>query len=43
MTPLRRVGAPADIANVVAFLASDQAGFVTGQTLYVDGGISLGV
>ncbi|WP_280338513.1 3-oxoacyl-ACP reductase FabG [Nocardia neocaledoniensis] len=38
VTPLRRVGAPADIANVVAFLASDQAGFVTGQTLYVDGG-----
>ncbi|MFC8382082.1 3-oxoacyl-ACP reductase FabG [Nocardia sp. NPDC057272] len=38
ITPLRRVGVPADIANVVAFLASDDAGFVTGQTLYVDGG-----
>ncbi|WP_181696422.1 3-oxoacyl-ACP reductase FabG [Nocardia sp. GTS18] len=38
ITPLRRVGTPADIANVVAFLASDDAGFVTGQTLYVDGG-----
>ncbi|MFF0543953.1 3-oxoacyl-ACP reductase FabG [Nocardia thailandica] len=38
VTPLRRVGTPEDIANVVAFLASDQAGFVTGQTVYVDGG-----
>lgn len=38
ITPLRRVGHPADIANVVAFLASDDAGFVTGQTIYVDGG-----
>ncbi|MFD3508921.1 SDR family oxidoreductase [Nocardia sp. NPDC058666] len=38
ITPLRRVGQPADIANVVAFLASDNAGFVTGQTVYVDGG-----
>ncbi|MEV6426134.1 3-oxoacyl-ACP reductase FabG [Nocardia sp. NPDC051463] len=38
ITPLRRVGTPTDIANVVAFLASDDAGFVTGQTLYVDGG-----
>ncbi|MFI6869529.1 3-oxoacyl-ACP reductase FabG [Nocardia sp. NPDC050406] len=38
ITPLRRVGTPADIANVVAFLASDNAAFVTGQTLYVDGG-----
>ncbi|MGW4634419.1 3-oxoacyl-ACP reductase FabG [Nocardia sp. NPDC004415] len=38
ITPLRRVGTPEDIANVVAFLASDDAGFVTGQTVYVDGG-----
>ncbi|PRZ40396.1 3-oxoacyl-[acyl-carrier protein] reductase [Antricoccus suffuscus] len=37
-TPLRRVGQPEDIANVVAFLASDASGFVTGQTLYVTGG-----
>ncbi|NNH72200.1 3-oxoacyl-ACP reductase FabG [Nocardia uniformis] len=38
ITPLRRVGRPEDIANVVSFLASDNAAFVTGQTIYVDGG-----
>jgi 3-oxoacyl-[acyl-carrier protein] reductase len=36
--PLRRVGEPEDIANVIAFLVSDDASFVTGQTIYVDGG-----
>ncbi len=40
-TPVRRVGQPEDIATAVSFLASDEASFVTGQTLYVDGGRKL--
>lgn len=39
LTPLRRVGTPADIVGPVLFLASKAADFVTGQTLYVDGGV----
>lgn len=41
-TPLGRLGKPEDIANAYAFLASDQASFITGTTLNVDGGIILG-
>jgi NAD(P)-dependent dehydrogenase (short-subunit alcohol dehydrogenase family) len=41
-TPLRRLGTPEDVADVVAFLASDAARFITGQTVYVDGGITAG-
>ncbi len=37
-TPLRRVGQPEEIASVVAFLASEDASYVSGQTLYVNGG-----
>lgn len=40
--PMGRFGQPAEIAAVVAFLASDDAGFMTGQTVFVDGGASLG-
>jgi enoyl-[acyl-carrier protein] reductase III len=40
-TPLQRVGTPADIANVVAFLCSEDAAWICGQTLTVDGGLSL--
>jgi NAD(P)-dependent dehydrogenase (short-subunit alcohol dehydrogenase family) len=39
-TPLGRVGTPSDIARAVAFLASEDASFITGQTLAVDGGWS---
>jgi 3-oxoacyl-[acyl-carrier protein] reductase len=38
-TPLRRLGNPADITDVVAFLASEDARWVTGQSIRVDGGI----
>lgn len=41
-TPLKRLGRPEDIANAYAFLASDDASFITGATLNVDGGIVLG-
>ncbi|MCW2504451.1 MAG: Dehydrogenase with different specificity (related to short-chain alcohol dehydrogenase)-like [Actinomycetia bacterium] len=37
--PLRRVAQPEDIANVIAFLVSEDAAYVTGQTLYVNGGL----
>jgi 3-oxoacyl-[acyl-carrier protein] reductase len=40
--PAGRMGTPADIAHAVSFLASDDAGFVTGQRIVVDGGRSLG-
>ena len=40
--PITRAGLPADIANAVAFLASDEASFITGQPLVVDGGMTLG-
>ncbi len=38
--PLRRVGVPEDIANVVAFLCSDESSFISGQVIYVRGGPS---
>jgi 3-oxoacyl-[acyl-carrier protein] reductase len=37
-TPVRRVGQPEDVANVIAFLVSDESSFVTGQIIYVAGG-----
>jgi 3-oxoacyl-[acyl-carrier protein] reductase len=40
-TPLNRLGDPADIAEAVAFLASDAAGFITGVVLPVDGGLGI--
>ena len=40
-TPLARIGTPEDVADVVVFLCSDQARFITGQNLVVDGGMTL--
>jgi 3-oxoacyl-[acyl-carrier protein] reductase len=39
---MRRIGKPEEVASVVAFLASDDAAYITGQVLRVDGGLSLG-
>lgn len=41
-TPVGRLGRPEDIANVVAFLASDDSAYITGQTIVVDGGATTG-
>ncbi|MGJ8546198.1 MAG: SDR family NAD(P)-dependent oxidoreductase [Sulfitobacter sp.] len=40
--PLKRMGTPQDVANAVGFFASEDAGFVTGQTLFVCGGTTVG-
>ena len=38
--PMGRIGDPEDIANVISFLGSKKAGYMTGQTLIVDGGLT---
>ena len=40
-TPLGRIGQPGDIASAALFLASDEASWITGETLFVDGGQTL--
>lgn len=42
MIPAGRFGQPSEIAAAIAFFCSEDAGFVTGQTLFVDGGASIG-
>jgi glucose 1-dehydrogenase len=39
--PMGRIGSPEEVANVVEFLASDKASYVTGATYFVDGGMTL--
>jgi 3-oxoacyl-[acyl-carrier protein] reductase len=39
--PVKRFGNPEDVARAVAFLASDEAGYITGQVLCVDGGMAM--
>jgi NAD(P)-dependent dehydrogenase (short-subunit alcohol dehydrogenase family) len=42
LIPMKRLGKPEELAATIAFLLSDDAGFITGQTLFVDGGGSIG-
>ncbi len=41
MTPLKRVGKPEEVAKVVTFLVSEEAGYITGQVIRVDGGLAM--
>ena len=41
MTPLARLGSPADVARLVSFLAGDDSDFITGQSIHVDGGLRM--
>jgi NAD(P)-dependent dehydrogenase (short-subunit alcohol dehydrogenase family) len=41
--PLRRMGQPEDVANLISFLASDEASFITGQAIFICGGITVGL
>jgi meso-butanediol dehydrogenase/(S,S)-butanediol dehydrogenase/diacetyl reductase len=41
MTPLARLGSPADVARLVSFLAGDNSDFITGQSIHVDGGLRM--
>ena len=40
--PTKTIGKPEDVANMVSFLVSEKTNFITGQTIYVDGGKSIG-
>lgn len=41
--PLKRIGKPQDIADLIAFLVSDQANYITGQCIQIDGGLTTGI
>jgi NAD(P)-dependent dehydrogenase (short-subunit alcohol dehydrogenase family) len=40
LQPLRRIGEPEEVASLVAYLASDEASYISGATLAIDGGLS---
>ncbi len=40
LIPLRRAGEPGEVAGIVSYLMSDEAGYVTRQTICIDGGLS---
>jgi 3-oxoacyl-[acyl-carrier protein] reductase len=39
--PMKRMGSPRDIANLAAFLAGDEAGYITGEVIRIDGGLCM--
>ncbi len=41
--PLKRIGTPKDVANVVKFLASEDSSYITGQVIHIDGGMLVNV
>jgi 3-oxoacyl-[acyl-carrier protein] reductase len=41
--PLKRIGAPEDIANLITFLVSDLSSYITGQVIHIDGGLTAGI
>jgi 3-oxoacyl-[acyl-carrier protein] reductase len=41
--PMQRIGKPEEVAELVGFLASERSGFLTGQVILIDGGLSVGV
>jgi NAD(P)-dependent dehydrogenase (short-subunit alcohol dehydrogenase family) len=42
MIPMGKIGKPEDVASAIGFLASEEASFITGQTIFIDGGASIG-
>jgi NAD(P)-dependent dehydrogenase (short-subunit alcohol dehydrogenase family) len=41
--PLKRMGQPEDVANLIVFLSSDESSFITGQIIFICGGLTVGM